>query len=130
MFSYFLKYVFYDISIISDSFRKNKLFILLSVTLYKNFCKNVIIRVHIFVFPEKISTVVTKFYCALKVDRILDSLSSLVFCNEVVLGEHILSICKTRFLKLIFHVLLSYEVADVFLQEFFIQSRHAINDCI
>ena len=130
MFSYFLKYVFYYISIISDFFLKKNLFILPKVTLYKNLCKNVIIRGHIFVFLEKNSTAATKFYCALKIDGILESLSSLGFCNEVVLGEHILSICKTRFMKLIFHMLLSFEVPDVLLEEFYIHSRHAINHCI
>ena len=130
MFSYFLKYVFYYMSIISDFFRKKKLFILLKVTLYKNLRKNVIIRGHIFAFLEKNSTAVTKFYRALKVDGILESLSSLLFCKEVVLGEHILSICKTRFMKLIFHMLLSYEVPDVLLEEFYMHSRHAMNDRI
>ena len=43
-------------------------------------------------FSRKKSAAATKFYRALKVDGILESLSSLVFCNEVVLGEHILSI--------------------------------------
>ena len=130
MISYFLKYIFYYISIISDFFCKNKLFILLKVTLYKKLCKNVITRGHIFVFYRKNSTAVTKFYLALKVDGILEYLSSLVFCDEVVLGEHILSSCKTRFLKLIFHMLFSYEVPHVLLEEFYIHSRHAINDCI
>ena len=81
-------------------------------------------------FPRKKSTAVTNFYLALKVDGILESLSSLVFCNEVVLGEHVLSICKTRFMKLIFHMLLSCEVLAVLLEEFYIHSRHTINDCI
>ena len=127
MFSYFLKYVFYYISIISDIFRKKWLFILLKVTLYKKLCKNVIIKGHIFVFLEKNLQLSLS---ALKVDGILESFSSLGFCNEVVLWEHIRSICKTRFMKLIFHMLLSYEVADVVLEEFYIHSKHAINDCI
>ena len=43
-----------------EFFRKNKLFILLMVTLCKNLCKNVILRVHVFVFLQILSTVVTK----------------------------------------------------------------------
>ena len=93
MFSYFLKFVFYYTSIISDFFNKKKLFILLKVTLYKNLCKNVIIREHIFVFLEKTLQLSLSFIVQLKIDGILESWSSLVFCNEVVLGEHILSIC-------------------------------------
>ena len=130
MFSYFLKYVCYYISIISNFFCKKKLFILIKVTLYKNLCKKCHTKGTHLRFSRKNSTAVTKFYRALKVDGILESLSSLVFCSEVVLGEHILIICKTRFMKLIFHMLLSYEVPDVLLEEFYIHSRYAMNDCI
>ena len=51
---------------ICDFFRKNKLFILLMVTLYKNVCKNVILRERVFVYLQISSPVVTKIYWALK----------------------------------------------------------------
>ena len=56
-------------------------------------------------------------------------MSSLVFCNCVIIGGHILNIYETIFPKLIFHLLLSYEVPDVLLHEFYIPSGYVINDC-
>ena len=40
------------------------------VTLYQNLCKNVTLRGYVFVFQQISSTVVTKIYCALKIEEI------------------------------------------------------------
>ena len=47
---FLFKYFFFYILIISNYFRKDKLFILIVVTLYKNLPKTVILRGHVFVF--------------------------------------------------------------------------------
>ena len=122
MFFYFYKYVFFYISIISELFCKNKLFMLLRVTLQRNLCKKCYIKRTHLCFSVNYSTVTTI--------QNLEFLSSLVFCNYVILGGHILNISETTFPKLIFHLLLSYKVPDVLLHEFYIPSRYAINDCI
>ena len=64
----------------------------------------------------------TKKYWALekKKLKIWQFLSSLVFCNYVTLGEHILIISKTIFTKLILHLRLKNRLPDVLLQEFYI----------
>ena len=50
---------------------------------------------------------------------------SLVFCNYVILGGHILNISK-MFPKLIFYLQLSYQLSDVLLKEFHIHSTCVI----
>ena len=54
----------------------------------------------------------------------------LVFNNKVILWGHILNVCKTRFLKLIFYLLPSYELSDVLLQELCLHSKYVLNHCI
>ena len=61
----FFKYVFFFLLVISEFFHKNKLLILLMITPYKNFCKNSR-------FPTNYSTVLTKFYCLLKIEKNLN----------------------------------------------------------
>ena len=60
---------------------------------------------------------VTKKYWALKKEELLNPTILALFwrfCNYVMLGGHILSISKTIFTKLIFHLSLSDKLSDVF----------------
>ena len=57
--------------------------------------------------------------------------SRLLVCrNKAILWGHILNVCKTRLLKLTFHLLLSYELPEVFLQELYLHLKYVLNDCI
>ena len=140
MFSYFLKYVFFYISTISDFFSvifsipstlrghfltfgnmpfshvsnlcffsKHKLFILVTMTLYKKFCKQVILRGHLVMFLSIILQ--PSRYCIGHSENeknlVLRVLRFLVLCKEVMLGGYILNIYKVRFSKLVFHMVLS-----------------------
>ena len=67
--SYFFKYVFFYILIISNFFRQNKLFILFLVSLYKILCQNIIVRECIFLFSANYSAVVPMFYSTLKIEE-------------------------------------------------------------
>ena len=80
-------------------FKKDKLFILILVTLYKTLCENVILRRHVFVFLHIISQLSPRLLCALKIEVILNVkfLSSLVFCNCVILGGQTINISKQCF---------------------------------
>ena len=71
MFSDFRKYVFFYISIISDFFHKNKLFIPFMVTLYKKYV-NIVTKVTHLHFSINFSSVVTMFYRAFKIDGALN----------------------------------------------------------
>ena len=42
------------------------------VILYKNLCKNVTLRGHVFFFYIKYSTISTNVYCTLKIEEILN----------------------------------------------------------
>ena len=77
-------------------------------------------------FFENYCASFTKKYWALEKKKleICQFLSSLVFCNYVILGEHILNISKTIFTKLILHLRLRNRLPDVPLQEFYIHSTH------
>ena len=50
----------------------------------------------------------------------------LVFYNKVILKRRILNIFNSRFSKLIFHVVLNYELPDVFLQNFYIDLKYLL----
>ena len=65
-FCFFFKYFFFYILIISNYFRKDKLFILIVVPLYKNFPKTVILRGHVFVFLHIILQLSLRFIAHLK----------------------------------------------------------------
>ena len=56
--------------------------------------------------------------------------SCLDFCNYVILGGHFLSISKTIFTKLMFHLRLSDQLPDVLLEKFDIHSTSVIYLCI
>ena len=108
-------------------------YFLLLVTLYKNWCQNVVLRGNGFVSLGILSTVVTKIYCALKIEEIINVTIFVVFSfffNYVILGRRILNISKTIFLKQIFHLQLSYQLTNVLLQEFYIHSTYVITYCI
>ena len=82
-------------------------------------------------FPTNYSKVVTKIYCALKLERILNLtiFSSLVFSNFIISGRHVLNISRTTFLKLIFYLQLG-QFPDVLFREFYTHSMYVINHCI
>ena len=63
------QYFFFYIPIICDFLPKNKLFLLLRITLYKNLCKNVILSEHILFFFINYSAVVTMFYWEFKKEK-------------------------------------------------------------
>ena len=62
----FFKYFFFYILIISDVSSKRKLFMLIEVTLYKNFYKNVILRGHVFVLLQIILQLSLRFIARIK----------------------------------------------------------------
>ena len=79
-------------------------------------------------FSKKFSIVVSKIYWGLENPEIvnLTFLSSLVFCNYIILGGHILNILKTKSPKLILHLQVSYQLPADLLQEFYIYSTYVI----
>ena len=96
MFFYFYKYAFFYISIISEFFCKNKLFMLLRVTLQRNLCKKCYIKRTHLCSSVNYSTVTTI--------QNLEFLSSLVFCNYVILGGHILNISKKQYFRNLYFI--------------------------
>ena len=113
-------------------FLRNKLLILLMVTLHKNLCKNVILRGDFFVFLQVILQFSLRFivHSKWKKFQIWQVLPSLVFCNYVVIGGYILKLSKTISLKLIFHLQLSYQLPYAVLQDLFKYSTDVKNRCI
>ena len=82
-------------------------------------------------FSTNYSAVVFRIYCALKIEKTVNhSLFSLVFCDYVLLGRHILNIYKTVFPELIFHQKHRNQLPDVFFQEFYLYSSYLIKLCI
>ena len=79
------------------------------MTLLKKFCKNVILRGHLVIFLSIILQ--PSLYCIDHLENkkylALWFLRLSFLCKEVILGGCILNICKGRFSKLIFHVVLS-----------------------
>ena len=73
-------------------------------------------------FSTNYSTVCTKFYSTLKIEAILNLTIFVLFSFLSLhnIREHMLNISKTIFPKMIFHLRLSYQLPDVFLQEFYI----------
>ena len=73
-------------------------------------------------FSTHYFTVLPKIYCTIKIEVILNLKfwSSLVFCNCVILGGHILNIWKTIFLKLMLYLRLSCQLPEVVSQKFYI----------
>ena len=57
-------------------------------------------------------------------------LSSLVFCNYIILVGHIVNISKTTIPKLKLHLQLSDELPRVLFKEFYIHSMKIIYQCI
>ena len=83
------------------------------VILYKNLCKNIILKGHIFVSLQ-----------------VILQLEALFFCNIVILGGDILNISKTVFPKVIFDQRLKNQLGEVLFWEFYIRSRYIINHSI
>ena len=113
-----------------DPFSCQIFFIL--VILYKKLRKNLILSRHILLFLEIIIQLSLRFISHIKQKHlyIIKILLSLVFCNYVILGGHILNIYKTVFLKLIFHQQLRNQLTDALFQEFHKHSAYVIKLCI
>ena len=90
-------------------FAKHKLFIRVTVILYKKFCKKVILRGHLVIFLSIILQ--PSRYCIGHSENeknlVLGFLRFLVLCKEVILRGCILNIYKARSSKLVFHMVLS-----------------------
>ena len=72
----------------------------------------------------------TNFYCTHKIGEILNLTIFVrlsLFCNSVILGEHIIYISKRIFPKVILHLRISNQLHDVRLQEFYIHAGYLIN---
>ena len=108
---------------------KNKLVLLLVVILYKNLCKNVILRGKIFVFLQVIVQLSLRFILHLKQKNCKPKkfLSSLVFCNYRLLVGYILNIFQTQYPKMLTDQLLKNQLRDVIFWEFSIHSMYVIS---
>ena len=100
IFSYFFKYLIFCMLIICHFFSQNKVFILLMVVLYKNLCKNLTLRGHIFVFVQIILQLSLTFTAILTEKNIL---------NLTIFVRNI----RGTFPKLILHLGISYQLHDV-----------------
>ena len=100
------------------------------VTLDKNLCKNFTLRGQVFFFLYIILQLALTFFFTPKIEEFFNFtlFSTLVFCNFVILGAHILNISKTIFEKQILDLSISYQLPDVRLQEFYIHSAYVINN--
>ena len=97
----------------------------------KNYHKGYIKLIRV-LFSANYSTIRTILYCTLKIEEILNLsiFVCLVFSNYVILVEPLLSISKTIFPTLIFHLRLKYQLPDVRLQKFYMHSTYVINHLI
>ena len=126
----FFKQFFFYILIIFDFSRKTSF----SYSLWSLYIKRYVKMLYegdTCSFSTHYFTVLPKIYCTLKIKVILNLKfwSSLVFCNWVILGGHIIYIYKTIFLKLIFYLRLSCQVPEFALQGFYLHLTSAINHC-
>ena len=66
-------------------------------------------------------------YLKIKKNLVLEFLTFLMFCNEIILGGRILNMHEARFSKLVFHVVLSYYLPDILLQIIYIHLLYLLN---
>ena len=101
------------------------------MTLFKTLGNNVILSEHniVFLSTTMLKNIMQFFKLKSCLKKSCNFSCLLVFSNNVILRGHIVNVCIRTFLKLISHLLPSYELPYVVLQELHLHPKNVLNQC-